>query len=121
MSSTKVTIKEFPLLRSIGANNYFFRSLQLTCDSPKSQEVFLARNPGNYTPLWYIDGPVLLESAFGIDTTRCSNFYFFNVLYFNFFYQGVSRDSFISEANCLFLSISKYDLYMRIGILIGQK
>ena len=38
-----------------------------------------------------------------------------------FFHQGVKFDNFTPEANCTFLSTSKYDLYIGIGILIGQK
>ena len=38
-----------------------------------------------------------------------------------FFPQGVNLDSFIPEANCSFLSILKYELYIAIVILMGQK
>ena len=38
----------------------------------------------------------------------------------SFFHQGVNLGSFIPEANCSFLNILKYDLYIGIGILIGQ-
>ena len=38
-----------------------------------------------------------------------------------YFHQGVNFVSFIFEADCSFLSISKYDLYIEIGILMGQK
>ena len=40
---------------------------------------------------------------------------------FHFFHLGVNLDSFIPEADCSFLSIYKYDLYIGIRILIGQK
>ena len=35
---------------------------------------------------------------------------------FNFFHQGVSLDSFVVEADCLFLCILKYDPFIGIGI-----
>ena len=37
------------------------------------------------------------------------------------FHQGVNLDKFIAEANCSLFSISKYNLYIGIGILIEQK
>ena len=40
---------------------------------------------------------------------------------FSFFPLGVNLDSFIAEADCSFLDLLKYDLYIGIGILIGQK
>ena len=40
---------------------------------------------------------------------------------FHFFKQGINLGSFIPEANFSFLSISKYNLYIGIGNLIGQK
>ena len=43
-----------------------------------------------------------------------------STLPYSFFYQGVNLDSFIPEANCSFLGISKYDIYIENGILIGQ-
>ena len=61
------------------------------------------------------------ESAFRVDATRYPNSYFFNSTYFIIFHRGVNLDSFMPEANCSFLSISKYDLYIGIWILIGQK
>ena len=39
----------------------------------------------------------------------------------HFFHQGVNPDSFIPEVDFSFLSILKYDLYIRIGILKGRK
>ena len=74
------------------------------------------------TPLWNLDGPELPKSAFSLGTTRYSNVYFFNTTHFSFMHQGVSLDdSFITEADCSFLSISKFNLYIGIGILRGQK
>ena len=73
------------------------------------------------TPLWSLDGPELPESAFSLDTIRYSSFYFFNTSYFNFIHQIVNLDSFSNQADCSFLIISKFDLYIRNGILRGQK
>ena len=42
-------------------------------------------------------------------------------LHLHFFHQGVNVDGFTPEASCSFLSISKYDIYIGIGILIGQR
>ena len=39
----------------------------------------------------------------------------------SYFHQGVNLDSFIFEADCSYLKISKHDLYIGIGILIGLK
>ena len=38
-----------------------------------------------------------------------------------FLHHSVNLGSFLPEANSSFLSVSKYDLYIGIGILIGQK
>ena len=40
MSSTKVAVKGFPLLRSISANNYLLCSLRLTSDCPEKSNFF---------------------------------------------------------------------------------
>ena len=72
-------------------------------------------------PRWNLYGPALRENAFNAETTRYPNFYFFNSTYFVFFRQGVNLNSFIPEANCSFLSISRYDFWFGIWILIGQK
>ena len=111
LSSTKVSIEKVPLLRSISANNYPFRSLQLPCDSPKKSRSFFkygvcsiskARFPHIHqldvllqihklmlpTSVWkpveeIVEyEPELLESAFTLDTTRYLIFYFFNSIYF---------------------------------------
>ena len=59
ISSTKVTIKGFPLLRKINGENYAFRSLQLTGDTPKKLmknfsgcclSIIKPRFPHNYQP-----------------------------------------------------------------------
>ena len=71
--------------------------------------------------MWNLDRLELPESAFSLHTTRYSNFYFFNYTCFINFYQSVSLGSFIPEADCSFLGISKYDIYIGIGILRGQK
>ena len=71
--------------------------------------------------MWNLDGPDLPESAFSTDTFPYSKFSFFNSTYFIFFHQRFNLDNFIPEANGSFLSISKYGLYIRIGILIGHK
>ena len=79
-------------------------------------------NHGTCIPLWDLVGPEFTESAFSIDSTRYSNFYFFNSTYFVFFvHQGVNIDSLIPEATFSFLIVSKYDLYIGIGILRSQK
>ena len=39
----------------------------------------------------------------------------------HFFHQGVNLDSFIPEKDCSFLNILRNGLYIRIGILTGQK
>ena len=58
------------------------------------------------------------ESAFSLDSPRYSKLDSLNSSCF--FRQGVNLDSFIPEGDCLFLSILKNDLYIGIGILIGQ-
>ena len=73
------------------------------------------------TPLWDLDGPELPENAFSLDIPRFCNLYFCNSTYLIFISMKVSTNSFILEACCSFLIISKLDLCLGIGILIGQK
>ena len=65
--------------------------------------------------------PELPESTFSFDTPRYSNLYFFKCTHINIFNQQINLDSFVPEADCLFLNTIKYDLYIGIGILISQK
>ena len=71
--------------------------------------------------MWNLHGRELPEGAFSLDTYQYSNLYLFNSTYFNFLHQGVILDCFMSEADCLFLSIPKHNLCIGYGILIGPK
>ena len=61
------------------------------------------------------------QKVFSLDRTWWLNFYFFDSTYFIFIHQGVIFNSFTPEANCSFPNNSKYDLYIGIRILSGQK
>ena len=73
------------------------------------------------TLLWSFDGPELPESAFSLDTARYLNFYFFNSTFFIYIHQVINLDGFLPEVDWSFLNIFKYDLYIGLGILRGQK
>ena len=61
------------------------------------------------------------QRIFSLDRTWWLDFYFFDSTYFIFIHQGVIFNSFTPEANCSFPNNSKYDLYIGIRILSGQK
>ena len=71
--------------------------------------------------IWTLDAWELPETAWFLDIPRFSSVYFFNSTFFRFCHQGANLDSFIPETDCLFLNISESDLYIGIGMLIGQK
>ena len=60
------------------------------------------------------------ESASSLDIPQFSNLYFFSSTYFIFIPIKVSIDSFSPEADCRFPNNIKVDLYIGIGMLIGQ-
>ena len=141
VSSFKVAMKVFPLLRKINARNYLLRFLRLISGSPRMSwkiffqygvfSFFKARYLQNYQfsvfvqnrnlmpatsvwklvwkivnflpSLWKLDVPEMPKRVFSLETTRYSNFYFFNSTHFIFINQIVNLDSFIPWADCLFL------------------